>query len=186
MSDKSLFNQSGFTLIELLITLAIFAGALTAASNIFVYTQRAASRTESAQSTQTDARFVLEVMSQEIRRSNIDYVVYGGAVGGNPQDTLALVSADGSRIQFRRVADGSRGLIQISQDGGTNWTDLTPIDISISGLAFYIAPATDPYAQNPAVNRQVLVTIAISALSLKPGSQPTFIQTTVSPRLYPR
>lgn len=186
MSTYFKIDHSGFTLIELLVTLAIFAGALTAAANIFLYTQRAQRRTENIQATQTDARFALEVMSQEIRHSNIDYAFYGGAIGVGPQGTLALSGSDGTRLQFHRIVSAGRGLVQVSLDAGATWIDLTPTDVSVSSLAFYLSPPTDPFAPNPSSNQPPLVTIVMRTTGTRPEATPTFVQTTVSARQYLR
>lgn len=186
MNNDLEITSAGFTLIELLVTLAIFGSVLTAASNIFLYTQRLQHRTESEQAIQADARFALEVIAQEVRRSNIDYGFYGGSISSNPQDTLALVASDGSQVQFRRVFAGSRGLIQISQDGGGSWLDLTPADLSVASLAFYASPSADPFIQNPTTNQPPLVTVVISTVGVKDPGSPTFLQTSASSRQYLR
>lgn len=181
-------NQDGFTLIELLVTLAIFSSIMTAASGIFIYTQRAQRHTENRQATQTDVRFALEVMAQQVRSGNIDYGAYGGTIGANPQTLLALTKPGGEKIQFRRITVGSRGEVQLSQDGGVVWQGLTPPDLSVGILAFYLSPATDPFAASPQADQPPLATIVMSAVSLRAGGgeAPVFLQTSVSSRQYLR
>lgn len=188
ISGQAVKNQSGFTLIELLVTLAIFSSIMTAASGIFIHAQRAQRHTESRQATQTDARFALEVMAQQVRGGNVDYGAYGGAIGANPQTLLALTKPSGEKIQFQRAAIGSRGEAQVSQDGGINWQGLTPPDLSVSTLAFYLSPVTDPFSASPQANQPPLVTIVMSTISLQAGGgeSPTFLQTSVSSRQYLR
>lgn len=179
---------AGFTLIELLVTLAIFSTVMTAAVNIFVYAQKAQRRTEAKQATQTDARFALEVMQQQFRQGRLDYSAYGGAISASAQTLLALVNSAGEKVQFRRSASGGRGEIQMSQDGGNNWTFLTPPDLSVENLDFYLSPATDPFAGSPTTDRSPLATIVMSTVNLGEGGgqAPTFLQTSVSSRQYLR
>jgi prepilin-type N-terminal cleavage/methylation domain-containing protein len=186
--QRVLSNQSGFTLIELLVTLAIFSTVMTAAVNIFVYTQKAQRRTEAKQATQTDARFALEVMQRQARAGRVDYSAYGGTISSNPQTVLALVNTAGVKVQFRRAEAAGRGEVQMSQDGGSSWSALTPPDLSVESLAFYLAPATDPFAANPATDRSPLTTIVMSTVNLREGGgdAPTFLQTSASSRQYLR
>src|SRR3989338_3792233 len=79
-------NQAGFTLVEMLVTMAIFVTAITAIANIVLYSNRLQRQTQALQKTQSDARFALEVMAQQIRRGNIDYAFYGGVISSNPQE----------------------------------------------------------------------------------------------------
>ena len=182
-------ETSGFTLIEMLITLAVFTTALTTLANIFLFANRSQRKTQAVQQSQTDARFALEVMAQQVRRGQIDYGHYGGIITANPQPVLALLDRGANRIQFRLNVSAGQGSVQISQDNGASWTDLTPPDISVSTLSFYLSPATDPFAANPSTNDQPLVTIAMSTLNTAVEGatlRPTFLQTTVSSRQYLR
>lgn len=182
-------NQSGFTIVETLVTMAIFTTALTSLANIFLFTNRSQRKTQAVQQSQTDARFALEVMAQAVRRGSLDYPYYGGTIAVNPQAVLALLDQSGNHIQFRRTVSGGNGLVQISQDNGVTWTDLTPNDVSVSTLSFYLSPSTDPFAAAPTSNTQPLVTIAMSTINTTiEGAtlRPTYLQTTVSSRQYLR
>ncbi|MDP1709398.1 MAG: type II secretion system protein [Candidatus Komeilibacteria bacterium] len=182
-------NQSGFTLVEILITMAIFTTAMTTVANIFLLSNRSQRKTQALQTSESDARFALEVISQQVRRGNIDYAYYGGAIGANPQAVLALLDNSGASVRFQRAVVDGRGVLQISQDSGVTWADLTPDDISINAVAFYLSPTTNPFASPPLSQSQPLVTIVIDTSNTTPEGatlSPTFLQTTISSRGYLR
>jgi len=182
-------NKKGFTLAEILVAMAVFTTSVTSIANIFMFANRTQRKTQAGLESQTDARFAMEVMAQQVRRGNIDYAYYGGAIAANPQTVLAVIDNNNNHIQFRRQAAAGQGIIQISQDNGVTWADITPPEISVSTLAFYISPATDPFALVPAANQQPLVTIALTTTNTTTegaSMQPMFIQTTVSSRQYLR
>ncbi|MBI2050600.1 MAG: prepilin-type N-terminal cleavage/methylation domain-containing protein [Parcubacteria group bacterium] len=183
-------NQSGFTLVELLIAIAIFVTALTAASAIFTYANKSQRVTKAVTDAQSDARFSLEVMAQQIRRGSIDYASseYGGTIAANPQDVLVLRTNTGSSVWFRRSASAGRGIVEMSEDGVV-WAELTPPSVSVDILKFYLSPATDPFVASPAANEQPRVTITMVTSSTGAGVAtllPTYIQTTVASRQYVR
>lgn len=182
--------ESGFTLVEILVAIAIFVTALTAISAIFMYANRSQRTTLAVSETQSDARFALEVMAQQIRRGSIDYAStqYGGTIGSNPQDVLVLRDSSNNQVWFRRTASGSRGIVEMSEDGAT-WVDLTPPTVSVDVLKFYLSPSEDPFLAAPAVNQQPLVTITMVSSSTAVGTEtvlPAYLQTTVSSRRYAR
>jgi len=182
-------QPTGFTLAEIIVAMAIFTTAVTTLANIFLFSNKTQRKTQAVQETQTDARFAMEVMAQQIRRGVIDYDYYGGTISNNPQDVLALVDANNNQVQFKRELDGSRGVLQISQDGGATWSDLTPDSISISTLSFYLSPTTSPFVSSPATNQQPFVTIALHTTSTDTEGatlRPTFLQTSISTRQYVR
>ena len=182
-------NQQGFTLVEMIITMAIFTTALTTVANIFLYANRTQRKTQAGQQSQFDARFAMEVMAQQVRRGQIDYAYYGGAIAGNPQTVLALTDSTGAKVQFRRQTVGGVGKVQVSFDNGANWTDLTPPGLSAAVLSFFLSPPSDPFAAVPASHAQPLVTIALSTTSTSAEGltlPPVFLQTTVVSRQYLR
>lgn len=182
-------NQLGFTLVEILVAMAVFTTAVTSLSEIFLLTNKTQRKTQAIQQSQTDARFAIEVMAQQVRRGNIDYAYYGGTIAANSQAVLAIIDSNNNRIQFRRQAPAGQGIIQISQDNGATWADITPPEISVGTLSFYISPTTDPFASTPSSNQQPLVTIVVATTNTTTeGSTmpPMFMQTSVSSRQYLR
>ena len=182
-------NRKGFTLAEILVAMAVFTTSVTSVANIFMFANRAQRKTQAVQQSQADARFAMEVMAQQVRRGNIDYAYYGGTIAANPQTVLAIIDANNNHVQFRRQVTAGHGIIQISQDNGATWADITPPEISVSTLAFYVSPATDPFAAAPSSNQQPLVTINVTTTNTTTeGSSmpPMFMQTSVSSRQYLR
>lgn len=188
-------NQFGFTLIEILVAMAIFTTATVTIADIFLLSNKSQRKTESMQSSESDARFAMEVMAQAIRHGRIDYNAYGivsgfpGMVNPGSQPSLYLLDDDGIGIRFQRILVGGRGVLRVSQDSGATWTDITPIDISVGAIAFNIWPLKDPFIYPDFSSNQPLVTISMSTTNLSTeGSSlpPTFLQTTVSSRKYLR
>ncbi|MAG28568.1 hypothetical protein CL632_00260 [bacterium] len=190
MKSKNNTNQSGFTLVEMLVAMAIFVTAITAVSTIFAFSNKSQRVTQAISNTQADARFAIEVMAQQIRRGSIDYASsqYGGTISSNPQDVLVLRDSSNNQVWFRRNIVSSRGIVEMSEDGSV-WVDLTPPDVSIDLLKFYMSPATDPFAANPSTNQQPVVTITMVTSSTETAGEnllPTYVQTSVASRQYVR
>ena len=189
--NSTLYKKSaGFTLVEMLVSIAIFVTSITSISAIFMYANRSQRATEAISEVQSDARFAMEVMAQQIRRGSVDYSSseYGGEIDSNPQDVLVLRDSANNQIWFKRALSEGRGIIQMSEDGNT-WYDISPSDINVNLLKFYIFPLTNPFLQSSISNNQPLVTIIMSTSSNEAVGQnllPTFLQTTVSSRQYVR
>lgn len=180
-------NNSGFTLVEILVAMAIFVTAATAIAAIFSYTTASQRKTEIVQKAQGDARFAMEVLSQEIRKGSVKYAAYdGGVIPADPQDLLVLLDQDRGEVWFRE----QDGAVQISETGAVgSWESLTPPDITVDLLRFYITPSTDPFVDAPASSSQPRVTIVLSTSSTPSNTDTpirTFLQTTVSSRQYLR
>jgi type II secretory pathway pseudopilin PulG len=182
-------NKSGFTLAEMVVAMAVFITALTSVSSIFLFANRSQRKTQAVQESQSDARFALEIMAQQIRRGSIDYGYYGGAIGSNPKSVLAILDQSGNSVMFRRHVLAGIGVLQISQDSGSTWHTITPAGISVNMANFYISPNTNPFVELPVSDQQILVTIALHTTNLsQEGSTmlPMFLQTTISSRQYLR
>jgi prepilin-type N-terminal cleavage/methylation domain-containing protein len=187
---KIVNNKKGFTMVEMLISMAIFVTALTAISAIFAFANKSQRTTKAVSDVQADARFAMEVMAQQVRRGSIDYdsTEYGGSISSNPQDVLVLRDSSNNQVWFRRNTSGSQGVVQMSEDGST-WVDLTPPDISVDILKFYLSPSTNPFIASPATNTQPKVTITMVTSSLSTRVEtllPTYLQTTIASRQYTR
>jgi type II secretory pathway pseudopilin PulG len=190
MKNKTIYNQSAFTLIEILVTMAIFITAITTVSAIFTFSNRTQRKTQAIQKTQADARFAMEVMAQQIRRGSIDYAdaTYGGTISNNPQDVLVLRDANDNQIWFKKKDFSGRDAVAMSEDG-VSWIDLTPPDISVDILKFYLSPSTPPFADTPTSNSQPMVSVVLRTSNNSTDGQglfPVFLQTTVSSRQYSR
>ena len=143
-------DKQGFTLIELLVVIAVFALMIVLVIGIFVTlnsTQRRLSYTLQAES---DVRYVLEVMGQEIRGNAIDYEYYATTYsgGGNPfpqgEGILALRGRQQEKIRFWLNSDVIKMCTDNDCDDGT-WNTITTSKVKVNELDFYISPHEDPY-----------------------------------------
>jgi len=80
VADKEKRVQA-FTLLELLVCLGLLAVILALCSIVFVTSWRKFQNTAAVQDTQTSALFSLSRISEDIRETTIDYVIYGTSMG---------------------------------------------------------------------------------------------------------
>ena len=157
---------------------------------------------------QADARNALEAIARAVRVSNINYTSlnYNGGSGTLPAmpvtelDLKNPKTGDTSNIRLDMTDancynDGkSFPCLDVSTDGGSNWSLLSPKGVKIDNLKFYIYPSQDPFAFNTTTgafpsNNQPTVTIFVQfhGLATRPGDEWVYpLQTTVTPRLYLR
>jgi len=188
--NKKINNNSGFTLVEILVAMSIFVTAMIAVTAIFSFSNQTQRTTQAVQELQSDARFAMEIMAQQIRRSSIYYAStqYGGSISSNPQDVLVLLNNNNEQAWFRRGVSGSQGILEISSDGSA-WEQVSPPEINVDLLKFYISPSSNPFISNPTVNIQPKVTIVMRTSNTSRGGEnlsPNYLQTTVSSRQYLR
>ncbi len=199
INKKKIKILSGFTLIEVIVALSIFGIASTAALSIFVRSNEVQKRTANIQRLISDARYTLEVMAREVRMGYIDYE-YGGY--GEPldsfQEELAIRDENDQLVRFRKFEiEPGRNVVQVCNLETCNpgdWYDITPEDLSVEQLGFYLAPPRDPFIwDNDLVNYpfdvQPLVTIVMQTKSTYRDSDTPKIsnfQTTVTSRIYVR
>ena len=179
--------------------MGIFAIATAAALGIFVTSNQVQKRTANLQRELADARYALEVMAREVRMGAIDYG-YDGYASPLPflESVLAIRDADDQPIRFGRFDVGSgRYAIKVCDQEICNvedWLDITPEDLSIARLDFYISPAEDPFTWNGATvnypfDSQPLVTIVMQSVGTYLEGEINRVvnlQTTVASRQYVR
>ncbi len=189
-------NQSGYALIEMLVAVSLFSGIMLAATGVFQSAIESQRSTISAQNIQENMKFILEVMSKEIRSARGDhsgsvcaedtpnpgyYKVFNTEIG----DTTP---AEGGALFFKNKKDkcivyelvGTR--LQITRDGAPP-KFISPDEIKISDLQFFI----DDDEADALHTQQPRVTISLKAKmdSIKTIYQlSTPVQTTVSSRYY--
>lgn len=205
---KSAFlKKRGFTVMETVVVLAIFSIAATYSLAIFVQSNQVQKRTANIQRALSDARYVLEVMAREVRMGHIDYSYYeeeGISLAQSnmplPQgdEILAIRDVDNNPIRFQRAEsspDSERYVIKLYYEVGDEWLDITPEDLNITRLDFYISPEDDPFEWifgGYLNNKQPRVTIVLETESLHfeggadSESRLSHFQTTVTSRKYAR
>ncbi|TSC56732.1 MAG: hypothetical protein G01um101418_608 [Parcubacteria group bacterium Gr01-1014_18] len=195
--------KNGFTLIEILMAVSLFVSVMTIGTTVFLSSSRAQQRVALGGKIQSDARFVLGSLSEYIRSGTIDYsfAEYGAAIPV-PVETLAILDRQDNPIIFsskNELAEPgicpdaeSSPCLALSLDGGATWNSITSSGVRLESLKFYIRPSQNPYESfggSFLSNIQPSVTIVLSLESSHPNPDfrnLTFLQTTVTSRLYKR
>lgn len=194
-----------FTLMEIVVAMGIFMVASLVVAQIFVNVQRAEQRLRDNQIVATELRYLLDVMSREIRSDKIDYAA-SGCAGSGPQaialscTTMNLLTGEGVSVSFSfipncfTVSGVNGGCVQIRRGGaGVSWQDITSHALSIDSLTFYATPLTDPFPPNgatastPDVQPRVTMVLKASSLAVRPQERVAFyLQTSTTSRTYAR
>jgi len=209
IGDKKIKKfRAAFTLVELLVVMAVFGIMMVALSDIYVQTMRYGQQVVSRAKLQADARNALEAIARAVRVSNINYTSpnYNGGSGTLPAmpvtelDLINPKTGDTANIRLDPTDANcyndakSFPCLDVSTNGGANWSRLSPKGVAVDSLKFFISPSTDPFAFNQTTgtypsNDQPIVTILVQfhGLATRPGDQWVYsLQTTVTPRLYLR
>ncbi len=152
---------------ELLVVMAVFAITVLIVIGIFFTLTSTQRRLASAIVTESDVRYILEYMAQEVRNDSIDYDFYYAADSPPPMpvdiDLLVLRDRDHDQIQF--FFDATNNKIQLCtcdflddpascfEDAGcrkedlgpTTWQDISSSKVKINDLSFYITPYESPF-----------------------------------------
>jgi prepilin-type N-terminal cleavage/methylation domain-containing protein len=191
-------EQKGFTLLEMLVVSAIFVMALTSMVSIFVQTNRAQKSLANSEKLQADTRYVVELVTREVRNNRIDYDFYDGSSGKDlddqPVNYLALRDGDDEQIIFHYDNNNMKICRDISvaiNCANDNYFDITPDDISVISMKFLISPNINPFSVYAAgrPDLQPLITLALTTQSLTGSADgPDWIryQTAISSRYYIR
>ena len=123
---KNKNNQRGFTLVELLVSLAVFSLLIFALATITGSIIKAQRKAFAIQSVQEPARYILEVISKEIRVSGIN------SNTGDNMPSLNITNPQNEVIDYQFA----NNKIQRRVDGGI-WEDLSSSNLEITG-SFYI------------------------------------------------
>lgn len=200
ITNSPLFKEkAGFTIMETVMVLGVFAIAVTYSMAIFVKSNTVQKRTANIQQTMADARYALEVMAREFRMGQLDYQYYyqnySQPLPMMPIEELAILNQDNNTVRFRRqqIPETERYAVQLYYNG--EWLDITPEDINVTRLDFYLAPDENPwvfltggYPNN--VQPRVTIVMETESLLLEGGAainpRVTHFQTTVTSRKYLR
>lgn len=166
----------GFTLVELLVVMGIFSVVIVVVSDIFLLSNRSQRKLFGLERTQADARYTLEAVVREVRTGALDYAYYQAAGTGltGPVSVLALRDSTDTPIVFRlsgptenaKCADPAVSpCLLVSVDGAAE-QPITPKNVAVRSLAFYVGPTADPLLFDPltgtyASNVQPFVTVSL-------------------------
>ncbi len=189
---------AGFTLMEMLVVMGIFSVVVTAASDIFMLSNRVERTVFASEKMQSDARYTLESIVREVRSDSIDYGWYATHANMKlPEDRLALVGANGDRIVFSKDTNcydaASSPCLVVSVNGGAS-APMTPKNVKLRQLLFYISPSADPMTMNLAdgtypsnVQPRVTVVMVLEGAIMRAGeTNITYTQATAVSRQYGR
>ena len=192
---------AGFTLMEMLVVMGIFAVVLTAASDIFLASNRAQRKTLSMELVQSDARYAMEAIVREVRSGTIDYSWYAANAplsGNGLSSALAIVDGQGDRILFYHSLAAEEcghadSCIMVSLNGGIA-QPITPKGVSVRRASFYVRPTADPYAFDHLTGLygsdeqpRATVSLEMDSDSVDPREKVSvFLQTTASTRNFRR
>lgn len=193
---KLVKSQKGFSLVEMIVAVSIFAITSVFIAELFVIAGKAQRRSGSTQKIQSDSRVMMAQISDRIRSSWINYDFYGGVVL-SPETVLGLLDESGEEVIIRLSSTNfaqtvcpsaeSTPCLEISEDGGLSYEPMTSEDFVMTSVQFYISPPKDP-ATSGGVDEQPRVTmvLGIQGIGANASGSPTYIQTTVSSRVYVR
>jgi prepilin-type N-terminal cleavage/methylation domain-containing protein len=182
----------GFTLMEIIVATSIFAVFVVIIANIFQSVVEDQRRTIAMQNIQENLRYVLEVMSKEIRqaqRSDAGCTVFFNELIADNR-IFNFNDTDGAqRIYFKNKAGRCvsyyqrNGVLYHNVEGAE--TAATPDELTVSGLVFKVRD--NVIGILPVDRIQPLVTWKFQIKFNTLGSryeQPITIQTSVSSRIY--
>ncbi|MDD3284679.1 MAG: prepilin-type N-terminal cleavage/methylation domain-containing protein [Patescibacteria group bacterium] len=174
-------NFEAFTIMEMIVATAIFSIIMTMYLGIFISTFRANGKMVAKQKVQNEVRYIIDVMSKEIRLGTINYDYYSSAVS-NPELVLALKDVSENHVYF----DNNNGILRIKYDENDTWHELSTSNIYIEDLKFYISPINNPFSQAESVKAQPLVTLFMKIKYNDESSNDgiMIIQTSISSRQY--
>jgi type II secretory pathway pseudopilin PulG len=183
---------------EVLVVLAVFSTISVAVADLFLISSRAERRAGSVQQVQADARSALEYMVSEVRTSSVAYSRLPAPLA-SPLAELIVSKPDGRVYGFAASSDPARCgqtalpclLVTLEENGASESAPLTPADLAVRDLKFYVTPAEDPFLYNPATgayaaDEEPLVTIVLSLVPVGHPEQSVAVQTTVATRNYVR
>ena len=180
---------------EMVVAVAIFIIVMTAITGVFIAILRVQRRTQAMQATQQDARWAMETVARYARMNKVRYCGnnYCHCDGMNTPCPLEEGGIDGFIEAKALYLEGayfkkSDNKLQMSTDGGTTWSDITPAGVSLEDLRFYIYPYENPYEiGGPDEQSRITIFIKTKSIGAKPEEEVVMnLQTTVSTRAYTR
>lgn len=190
-------DHRGISLMELVVVVAVFSLVMVIAMDLYFAAHKSERKIVAIQKVQSDARYSMEAIAREVRVEKIDYSYYSdGQLTAQPfVDVLALRDEDNKPVIFKKMVDTIAGCtatlpclgVKIGDDG--DWQRMTPKNIAVDKLDFYISPTADPFDASATIKEQPRVTIVFGSHNIAPNSSPEdqknlILQTTASSRNY--
>ena len=148
-------KRPAFTLIELLVVTAIFSLAVLLATAAYTDVQTTQRFVQAQQRLASEARYLVETISRSVRTGSINYVYYRAQRppdGGPSMPELVLTTIDQQGV----ITCYSRqdGEILVATPVGSDCSvasvsNVTPSDMNVTALNFYITPRSDPFGPPP-------------------------------------
>ena len=175
---------------EMIVSTALFLTVITISVGIFLSVTKANSKINAMQKVENEIRYIIEIISKEIRLGTIYYNYYELTYGENfenPVPVLALEDNADNISYFVLDGDGSSsGIVQMSLDNGNTWNDLSTSNVIVDSLDFYLLPDSNPFDQESVIIKQPMVTLFLEAHYNKDdfSTGRIKIQTTIGSRQY--
>jgi prepilin-type N-terminal cleavage/methylation domain-containing protein len=181
---KNKKQRKGFSLMEMIVATALFLAVTTVSIGIFLSVTRANTKISAMQKVENEIRYIVEMISKEVRLGTIYYDYYDIVYSGNfenPAPILALMD-NADNISYFAL---NGGIVQMSLDG-FDWSDLSTDSVVVDSLDFYLLPDSDPFSQDSTIIKQPMVTLFLEAHYNKGNSSDgqIRIQTTIGSRQY--
>ncbi|MFH0819999.1 MAG: prepilin-type N-terminal cleavage/methylation domain-containing protein [bacterium] len=199
-------KQVGFTLLEMIVVLGIFSIVVVVISSILNSIFLSRKVIVAREKLQSDSNSIIEIISRDFRTARLYYPWYsdsnplaGELTATNPTESLALIDQNGNMVIYRKSQNqGNCGertpdvclVVAVgteSEFGLLTWTNVTPQDVNLVDVKFYLEPIRDPFDITNGIDKQPLVAIILKTEAQAGNSQNKvsgFIQTSISSRFY--
>lgn len=178
----STYNQKGLTLIETLVTLGIFSTVVVFTMGLFISASKAQIAASEMNLVNSEASFLLERMSREIRMASKNDDINITPSAGNQADRYKKIEFTNNE-SLREIyclattsCNGSGQNIAVSYDNGATYALINSLNVRIDNLKFYL--------NGGGANEQPIVTIVLGVSSKKMAGVSVSLQTSVVPRVY--
>lgn len=192
-------DKRGFTLMEVLVVVAIFSVVTLALVNVFLLSNRAQRKTQSAEALHSVAVQIMNRIASDIRRSGLDYAPYVAQAADLSQPVGFLFLQDPGRT-FATATVGcanaaSTPCMQVAQKDAVSGEfvseTMTPAGVQVEQFSVWITPSQDPYTLvagtgTYAADTPVTVTVLLQIRGSGPGASSIRQQQTITMRRYVR
>jgi len=165
-------DEGGYSLIELLVSITVFVMIISVNSNIFISAIKGQEKAIATQNVSDSARYLMEVMSKELRVARINSFVLNGA------SDISFVSGAEHRLNktIRFYLDNGNVMFD---DDTTDTNPAKPItstkNVTVQSLVFTL--------NNQLTQPKITVVVNVNSKGTDPKSSDSIIlQTTISPR----